>query len=205
MTVEAFAATLPADLRQALLALTREGRQVDAPTPTALPVKVDPLVPEDVEKQAQRMILAGHAPPEAWRPFILSLSFFGEKALTDVAPLAGLIALQTLYLNDTQVSDFAPLAGLIALQDLYLAGTQVSDVAPLAGLIALQTLYLDNTLVSDVAPLAGLTVLQFLSLTGTQVSDVAPLAGLIALQTLYLHNTQVSDVEIGRASCGERV
>ncbi len=192
--VEAFAATRSADLRQALLALTREGRQVDAPTPTALPVKVDPLVPEDVEKQAQRMILAGHAPPEAWRPFILHLSFFGEMALTDVAPLAGLIALQSLDLTDTQVSDVAPLAGLIALQNLSLGNTQVSDVAPLAGLTTLRMLDLTGTQVSDFAPLAGLIALQTLSLAGTEVSDVAPLAGLIALQNLDLSYTHVSDV-----------
>ena len=36
----------------------------------------------------------------------------------------------------TQVSDLAPLAGLTALQSLYLIRTQVSDIAPLAGLTA---------------------------------------------------------------------
>jgi hypothetical protein len=192
--VEAFAATRSPDLRQALLALTREGGQVDAPTPTALPVKVDPLVPEDVQEQARRMILAGHAPPEAWRPFILHLNFIGETALTDMVPLAGLTALQNLLLTRTQVSDVAPLAGLTALQNLLLTRTQVSDVAPLAGLTAMLSLYLTGTQVSDVAPLAGLTALQNLLLANTQVSDVAPLAGLIALQSLHLDTTQVSDV-----------
>jgi Leucine-rich repeat (LRR) protein len=192
--VEAFAATRSADLRQALLGLTREGRQGDEPAPAAIAPKIDPQVPEDVEEQATHMILAGHAPPEAWRPFILHLHFNGETALTDVAPLAGLMALQDLWLAGTQVSDVAPLAGLTALQNLRLNNTQVSDVAPLAGLTALQNLFLSRTQVSDVAPLAGLTALQNLYLDNTQVSDVAPLAGLTALQILFLGNTQVSDV-----------
>src|SRR5271167_4799612 len=36
----------------------------------------------------------------------------GNERLSDLAPLAGLSALQRLYVNNTQVSDLAPLAGL---------------------------------------------------------------------------------------------
>ena len=46
-------------------------------------------------------------------------------------PLAGLNALQSLWLNSTQVSDLTPLAGLNALQSLDLDSTQVSDVSVL--------------------------------------------------------------------------
>ena len=116
IAVEAFAATRSADLRQALLALTREGRQGDEPAPTAIAAKIDPQVPEDVEEQATHMILAGHAPPEAWRPFILHLHFIGETALTDVAPLAGLMALRLLHLNDTAVRDVSALDRLVDLE-----------------------------------------------------------------------------------------
>jgi Leucine-rich repeat (LRR) protein len=114
--------------------------------------------------------------------------------VSDVTPLAGLTALQHLSLFDTQVSDVAPLAELTALQYLALFGTGVSDVAPLAGLTALRRLDLGRTRVSNVAPLAGLTALQHLDLSGTGMSDVAPLAGLTALQHLSLSRTQVSDV-----------
>ncbi len=112
---------------------------------------------------------------------------------SDLAPLAGLTALQSLDLG-TQVSDLAPLAGLTALQSLYLMGTQVSDLAPLAGLTAMQTLDLTGTQVSDLAPLARLTALQSLYLMGTQVSDLAPLAGLTALRRLHVDGTRVSDL-----------
>ena len=118
----------------------------------------------------------------------------GDTQVTDLAPLAGLTALQMLRLGDTQVADLAPLAGLTALQTLSLDGTQVADLAPLAGLGALQTLHLNNTLAADLAPLAGLTALQALSLGGTRVADLAPLAGLTALQRLWLNGTQVADL-----------
>ena len=42
--------------------------------------------------------------------------------------------------RSTQVTDLAPLAGLTALQTLDVSGTQVTDLTPLAGLPALQTL-----------------------------------------------------------------
>ena len=63
------------------------------------------------------MILRGEAPPEGWQPFIAELNLSGTK-LDDLAPLAGLTALQKLDLSRTQVSDVAPLAGLTALQQL---------------------------------------------------------------------------------------
>ena len=99
--------------------------------------------------------------------------------LADLAPLAGLTALQSLYVGGTQVSDLAPLAGLTALRSLNVYNTQVSDLAPLAGLTALQSLVLYSTQVNDLAPLAGLTALRSLYVAGTQVSDLAPLLALI--------------------------
>ena len=61
-----------------------------------------------------------------------------SRSLTDALP-----QLQQLDLSFTRVSDLAPLAGLNALQSLNLDGNpKVSDLAPLAGLTALQTLYL---------------------------------------------------------------
>ena len=77
----------------------------------------------------------------------------------------------------TQVSDLAPLKGLPALQSLVCWGTQVSDIGPLKGLTALQSLDCSLTLVSDLAPLKGLIALQSLDCSRTQVSDLAPLKG----------------------------
>ncbi len=198
-----------ANLRGANLTRVRGRDGMKSNAATIWPERWGPP-PLDFLEQAMRMVLRGEAPPVAWRPFITEMVFSdsflskhfwpdavrvdGSKNLRYLTPLAGLTALRSLDLNDTQVSDVTPLAGLTALQTLWLTGTQVSDVTPLAGLTALQTLGLDHTRVSDVTPLAGLTALQTLGLTGTQVSDVTPLAALTALRTLWLNRTQVSDV-----------
>jgi internalin A len=42
-----------------------------------------------------------------------------------LSPLAGLSALESLYLRSTPVSDLSPLAGLSALEQLVLNDTQV--------------------------------------------------------------------------------
>jgi hypothetical protein len=192
--VEAFAASLSGDLRQALRALIKGAQNLDWTLPTGSPTALpDKVIPEDVEEQAQKMILAGNAPPAAWRPFIRRLNFRGQ-ILDSLNPLAGLTALESLSLVSMQVSDLIPLTRLSALRNLNLTGTQVRSLAPLTGLTTLESLDLTDTRVSDVAHLAGLAALQNLSLWGTQVSDVAPLAGLTALRSLDLTDTQVGDV-----------
>ena len=108
-----------------------------------------------------------------------------------LAHLAGLTALETLFLGVTQVTDagLAHLAGLTALKDLVISanqwdpiGTQVTDagLAHLTGLTALEALWLESTEITDVglAHLAKLTELESLTLTGTQVTD----AGVAELQ-----------------------
>ncbi len=111
------------------------------------------------------------------------------KHLTTLPPeIAGLTALQTLWLQETQVADIAPLARLTALHVLYLGGTKVADIAPLTGMTALHVLNLWRTQVTDIAPLAGLTALQTLNLENAQVADIAPLARLEKLRDLRFSN-----------------
>ncbi|MFN9090093.1 MAG: hypothetical protein ACK5V0_00920, partial [Alphaproteobacteria bacterium] len=117
-----------------------------------------------------------------------------RTAVSDLAPLSTLTALERLALNQTAVSDLAPLAALTALESLWLRQTAVNDLAPLAALTALRWLSLTRTAVSDLAPLAALPALQMLSLGHTAVSDLAPLAGLAGLQDLGLDGCQVADL-----------
>jgi Leucine-rich repeat (LRR) protein len=114
--------------------------------------------------------------------------------VSNLAPLERLSTLQSLDCLDSQVSDLGPLAGLTSLQSLHCSYTKVSDLGPLAGLTGLQKLDCSETQVSDLGPLAGLTSLQSLRCGGTQVSDLGPLAGLTSLQSLHCGGTQVSDL-----------
>jgi hypothetical protein len=62
-----------------------------------------------------------------------------------------------LTLMDAAVPDLSPLAGLTALEELYIYRTPVSDLSPLAGLTALESLEINKTQVTDLSPLSGLT------------------------------------------------
>ena len=179
--------------------------------PVASSASDDPFdTPEKAYAEAERLIAEAHSsratvltvqlrwlerlPPSIAGLTALRTLRLDQTQVADLAPLRGLTALQTLRLVRTRVADLAPLRGLTALQTLWLSGTPVADLAPLAGLTALQTLWLDNTRVADLAPLAGLTALQTLGLDNTRVADLAPLAGLTALQTLGLDFTRVADL-----------
>ena len=101
--------------------------------------------------EAQRLI----AEAKATGATQLDLDSDKTRALIDLPPeIAGLTALTTLYLSNTQVADIAPLTGLTALTTLFLDDTQVADIAPLAGLTALTTLDLRRTRAIDLRPLS---------------------------------------------------
>lgn len=152
-----------------------------------------------------------------------SLYLAGNSALgtgiSDLAPLAGLVDLQSLDISGTQVSDLTPLAGLVNLRSLNITDTLVSDLTPLASLVRLRTLVISGpppasdpvahnwpfegrlepivisgTPVNDLTPLAGLLSLETLDISGTQVRDLTPLAGLVNLQSLDISGTQVNDL-----------
>ena len=78
-------------------------------------------------------LIRGEALPDAIR-----------TQVTDLGPLAGLTALQSLDLHETRVTDLGPLAGLTASSPSTSSGTKVTDLGPLAGLTALQSLNLGH-------------------------------------------------------------
>ncbi len=81
------------------------------------------------------------------------------------------------------------MAGLSALQKIYLSHTPVTDLSPLAGLAALRQLDFSGTRVADLGPLAALSALQQLRLWGTTAVNGLPetLVGLPRLETLTLN------------------
>ena len=175
---------------EAIIAAVRaELRYGNAGTyPLRSPSVFEVLLSDDPNKKILRLICE-----ESKKLNVRSL-FLAQTQVSDLGPLADLMALERLDLNHTQVSDLGPLADLTALERLDLWDTQVSDLGPLADLTALERLDLWDTQVSDLGPLADLTALETLDLWGTQVSDLGPLADLTALERLDLNHTQVSDL-----------
>jgi hypothetical protein len=72
---------------------------------------------------------------------LLSLQLPWCLRLTNLAPLAALVNLQSLNINYCNVSDLVPLAALVKLQSLNINGCgAVSDLAPLAAMGDMQSL-----------------------------------------------------------------
>ncbi len=141
--------------------------------------------------EVKQMILHGKAPPARWVPWIKELGF-DEESFTDLVPLAGLTALQSLYVLNTKMKDIAPLAGLTALQYLNLSSTGIIDLSPLSGLFSLKKVSLFNTCVSDLSPLMGLSNLREIDLDHTDLFNILPLAGLTDLREIDIVNTNVT-------------
>ncbi|MBN1605021.1 MAG: hypothetical protein JW940_00225 [Polyangiaceae bacterium] len=80
--------------------------------------------------------------------------------LASLAGLEPLSRLQYLVVTDTQVSDLSPLAGHEALETLWLSGSMVADLSPLLGLTSLEALYIVATPVDCTAQANNLAALE---------------------------------------------
>ncbi|MBO0663962.1 leucine-rich repeat domain-containing protein [Jiella sp. MQZ9-1] len=144
--------------------------------------------------EVKRMILRGEAPPERWVPWITRLYMSLETELRDLAPVANLQNLQTLFCSGTQITDLQPLGNLQSLQTLGCYHTQITDLQPLENLQSLQILVCSGTQISDLRPLEHLQNLRTLDCSGTQISDLQPLEKLWNLGTLFCSGTQITDL-----------
>jgi Leucine-rich repeat (LRR) protein len=151
--------------------------------------------PADLDMaEVHSLIQSGGSPPMAWRPFISTLNFDGNKSFDDLSPLSDLKALKLLNLDDTAARDLSPLSSSVSLRRLSLNNSSVGDLWPLAELGSLKGLFLNSTLLRDLSPLAGLVSLEGLFFDFTQVSDLSPVSRLVALKRLSFDNTLVSDL-----------
>jgi internalin A len=111
-------------------------------------------------------------------PQLLHLKLPSCSNLTNLAPLRGLVNLQSLDISSCEkVSDLTPLGALLSLQSLDMSWcSSVSDMAPLTALVNLQSLNISYCgEVSDLAPLAALVNLRSLDMNYCKkVSDLAP-------------------------------
>lgn len=116
------------------------------------------------------------------------------SGIESLEPVAALLQLEELILQDTVISDLTPLSQLRNLKRLEIRGSQISDLTPLAALTKLETLVVANSQVVDIAPLKNLTVLKRLFLYQNKIENIQPLAGLQSLVILNLSDNQIADV-----------
>ena len=118
----------------------------------------------------------------------------GSNQVSDLSPIAGLINLRRLYLNNNPVSDISPLRGLKNLTQLSLYDTLVSDISIVGGFKNLTRLALEGVLTSDLSPVAGLVSMETLSFSNENISDLSPLTGLINLKRIFSWGNSISNL-----------
>lgn len=124
-------------------------------------------------------------------PKLTELYLNHSSWVDDIRPLTRL-RLSWLGLWDCRgITDFAPLAELVWLKFLDLEDTRIHDLTPLGGLTELETLWLrDCADVTDLTPLGGLRKLRQLYIKGVAPGiDLAPLADLPKI-TVYVDHGQ---------------
>ena len=126
-------------------------------------------------------------------PGVRRLDLSGN-ALTDIAVLAPLRALESLDLSDNALVDLSPLRRLTALRRLDLGGNDIGALWPLAELPHLEVLLLDGNRVADLGALTHMTRLEHLDLAGNAVADLSPLADLSSLRRLDLGRNPARDL-----------
>ena len=120
--------------------------------------------------------------------------WINNNPLSDISPVGNLKDLTVLVIDGTDVSDLTPVAGLINLKELGISTHLMSDLSPLKGLINLNHLWFHRTQVTDLSPLAQLANLRIIGTWGSPFSDLSPLAGLTELETLDICGAKLSDL-----------
>ena len=124
----------------------------------------------------------------------VTVAWLWNNRITDVLPLAHLVRLEQLILNDNPLTNLSPLAYLGSLKDLRLSRTGISDVRELQTLGGLRILELRNNGIAQLSPLAGLTRLVELTLSGNRITHLSPLSALTRLRVLRLDGNRISDL-----------
>lgn len=107
----------------------------------------------------------------------------GMSSLADMALFPNLSNLQVAW---EDISDLTPLSGLTALQTLDLRHNPVVEVSPLAALSRLEEVCLFGTRISDLSTLAGCPLLWRIDVGGSFVTSLSSFEGIPALKDLDL-------------------
>jgi Leucine-rich repeat (LRR) protein len=83
--------------------------------------------------------------------------------------------MQALDVSANKLTDLAPVAGLVKLASLYMAKNQIKDLKPLESTTRISTLDLAENQIEDLSPLAKQTELGILIIEKNQIKDLGPL------------------------------
>jgi Leucine-rich repeat (LRR) protein len=114
--------------------------------------------------------------------------------LSDLTPLAGLVNIERLFIDDNQISDLSPLADMKELKALLAGDNRIQDIRPLAGASQLDTISLEGNRIRDASPLKDHLVLRLADFSNNQLSDLTPFAALPQLLYLNVKGNNISDL-----------
>lgn len=97
----------------------------------------------------------------------------GASYISDLRPMAKLLSIKTLVIDDAQISDLTPLSGLISLEFLSLAKNHISEVSALKNFSKLRDLDLDSNQIEDILPLSNIKSLKILRIRGNSIKDIS--------------------------------
>ena len=150
----------------------------------AATVKAEKITDADLEKICSAM------------PTMTKLEISDSKALTNIAPIAGLSHLKGLKIGAKQVKDFSPLAKLTNLESIDVSSDAMGpDLTWLSGFTNLKTLRVYGG--SNLTSFKGLPALASLSsirLGGASPADLSPLLGMTGLKTVDLTGCTIADL-----------
>jgi internalin A len=176
------------------------------PNPVTDPPVLTQLTKLDLKDNMIRH-LAVFGIPSAF-PQLSELDLENNK-ISDISPLAELLALEKLELDRNLISNLAVFASLIPdaflqLSNLDLGKNNISDISHLAGLTRLEELDLDNNMIIVLTPLApnlateapGLIQLIELDLDNNLIESISDLAELTKLTKLDLSDNMIIDLAV---------
>jgi internalin A len=129
-----------------------------------------------------------------------------QNFISDLSPIAGLVALERLSLQGNRIHDLSPLTNLISLRAVNLSDNGLEDISTLGKLINLEDLLLINNKVGDISALANCKMLKNIWVQHNKITDLGSLKGLENLEKVFIDNNLIRDLAplVENPGIGER-
>lgn len=116
-------------------------------------------------------------------------------SISNLQPLAIMINLRRLYVENVSMSDVSHVSNLQLLENLKISHAPVVDFSALPSLRELKSLDLSYTGIADLRVLATMSSLESLTLTGNNIKVLRGLEGMFNLSHLDIAGTNVSSLK----------
>jgi len=117
-----------------------------------------------------------------------------DNLITDISPLANMTEMERLYLSFNSIADISVLANMKNLRDVWITGSPINDISAVTELTNLERLWMTKCLISDITPIKNLVNLKRIKFDINNISDLTPLTKLVNTEWLYMADNQITDI-----------